>query len=131
MKGTDEGQHPSKIKEISFEEEVESPRILGLGGAAFGGSTSSEEDEKKTAERCRSSGHEKAKEELKESNLILEKDVAEATQTTGEEVDEIGFFMRHLGGGELDDKEASEIESKGEAMGYGLGALLFRGEIKY
>jgi hypothetical protein len=98
MKGTDEGDHPSKIKEISFEEEVESPRILGLGGAAFGGSTSSKEDEKKTAKGGRSSGHEKAKKELKESNLILEKDVVKATQNTGEEVDEIGFFVRHLGG---------------------------------
>jgi hypothetical protein len=31
----------------------------------------------------------------------------------------------HLGGGELVDKEDLEIENKGEAMGYGSGALLF------
>jgi hypothetical protein len=60
-KGTDEGDHPSKIKEISSKEEVDSPQISGLGGAAFGGSTSSEEDEMKTAEGGESSGHEKAK----------------------------------------------------------------------
>jgi hypothetical protein len=35
--------------------------------------------------------------------------------------------VRNLVGGELYDKEASEIESKGEAMGYGPGALLFGG----
>jgi hypothetical protein len=100
---------------------------LGLGGAAFEGSTSSEEDEKKTVEGGRSSGHEKAEKELKEPNPILEKDAIESTHTTSEEVDKLGFFMRHLGGDELDDKEASEIESKGEAMGYGPRALLFGG----
>jgi hypothetical protein len=130
MKGTDEGYHPSKIKEISSEEEVESPQNLGLGGAAFGGSTSFEEDEKKTTKGGGSLGHEKAKIELKEPNPILENDAAEATQTTSEEVDNLVFFMRHLGGAELDDKEASKIQSTGEAIGYGHVALLFgRGSV--
>jgi hypothetical protein len=34
-KGTDEVDHLLKIKEISSEEEVESPRLLGLEGASF------------------------------------------------------------------------------------------------
>jgi hypothetical protein len=68
--------------------------------------------------------HEKAGKDL---NLTLGKDTTEPTQTTGEDVDELGFFARHLGGGELDDKEASEIESKGDAMGYGPRAFLFGG----
>lgn len=33
--------------------------------------------------------------------------------------------MRHLGGGELSNKEALELENKGETMGYEPGALLF------
>jgi hypothetical protein len=41
---------------------------------------------------------------------------------------ELGFFMRHLGGGELNDKEALELENKVEAMGYGPRAMLFGGE---
>jgi hypothetical protein len=69
--------------------------------------------------------HEKAGKYLKDLNLMLGKDTTEPTQTTREEVDEFAFFARRLSGGELDDKEASEIESKGEAMGY--GALLFGG----
>jgi hypothetical protein len=83
-KETDEGDHSSKIKNTSSEEEVESPRILGLRGAAFGGSTSSEEDEKKTTKGGGSSGHEKAERDLKRSSPIHEKDVDEATHTTGE-----------------------------------------------
>jgi hypothetical protein len=35
--------------------------------------------------------------------------------------------VRHLGGGELNDKDASELENKGEAMGYHPRAMLFRG----
>jgi hypothetical protein len=31
----------------------------------------------------------------------------------------LGFFMRHIGGGELNDKEVSELENKGKALGYG------------
>jgi hypothetical protein len=49
-KGTNEGGHPSKGKDNSSGEEVESPHILGLGDVAFGRSSSSGEDiEKKTA----------------------------------------------------------------------------------
>ena len=49
-KGTNEGGHPSKGKDNSSGEEVESPRILGLGDVAFGRSSSSDEDiENKTA----------------------------------------------------------------------------------
>ena len=58
---------------------------------------------------------------------MLGKDTTEPTQNTGEEVDELDFFVRHLGGGELNDKEASRTESKGEAMGYRPGALFFGG----
>jgi hypothetical protein len=36
--------------------------------------------------------------------------------------------VKHLGGGELSDKDASELENKGKAMGYGPGAMLFGGE---
>jgi hypothetical protein len=39
-------------------------------------------------------------------------------------MDEYGFF-RHIGGGELDDKEVDELEKKGKAMGYGPRAMLF------
>jgi hypothetical protein len=42
MKGAEEEGHPSKGKEIPSEEEVESPHILGLGDAAFGGSSPSD-----------------------------------------------------------------------------------------
>jgi hypothetical protein len=59
---------------------------------------------------------------------MLGKDTTEPTQTTCEEVDELGFFVRHLGGGELNDKEASRTESKGKAMGHRPRALLFEGE---
>jgi hypothetical protein len=33
--------------------------------------------------------------------------------------------MRHISGGELNEKEVSEIENKCEGLGYGLGAMLF------
>jgi hypothetical protein len=35
--------------------------------------------------------------------------------------------MRHIGGGELNDKEVSELENKDEAMGYGPGPMFFGG----
>jgi hypothetical protein len=109
-----------------FEEEVESLHILGLGSAAFGGSSSFEEYcVKKTVEGDISSGHKKAKEEPKEQNVTLGIDTAEATQTTGKEIDELWFFMRHIGGSELSDKVDLELENKGEAMGYGPRAMLF------
>jgi hypothetical protein len=109
-------------------EEVESLRILGLGGAAFRGSSSSEKDGvNKIVDSDESLGHEKAKEEPKEQNLTLGTDVVEATQTTGEEIDELGFFMRHIGGGGMSDKEVSELENKGKATSYGPGAMLLGG----
>jgi hypothetical protein len=94
-------------------EEVESPCILGLGSAAFGGSSSSKKDDvKKFVEDDGYSGHEKAEEEPKEQSITLGTDANEATQTTDEEMDELRFFMRHIGGGELSDKEVSELENK-------------------
>jgi hypothetical protein len=65
---------------------------LGLGEAAFGGSSPSDEDnEKVTVESGGSSRHERAGKELKDLNLLLGKDAVEPTQTTCEEVDELGF----------------------------------------
>jgi hypothetical protein len=128
-KSTNEGGESLKGKEILSGEEVESPHILGLGSAAFEGSSSSEEDDvKKTVEGDGSLRHKKAKEETKEQNVTLGIDVVEAPQTTDKEIDELGFFMRHIGGGNLGDKEVSELERKGEAIGYGTGAMLFCGE---
>jgi hypothetical protein len=95
MKESDEGDHPSKIKNISSED-VESPQILGLGGTTFRGSTCSKEDKKKTTEGGGSSRHEKAERELKRPSPVFEKDALEATQTKGEEGEDLGFFVRHL-----------------------------------
>jgi hypothetical protein len=89
-KGTDKGGESLKGKEILSEEEVESPHILGLGSAAFEGSSAEEDDVKKTIKGDRSLGHEKEKEEPKEQNVTLGTDAAEATQTTDEEIDELG-----------------------------------------
>jgi hypothetical protein len=125
-KGTDEEGQSSKGKDILFGEEVEGLHIQGLGDAAFQDSSFSEEqDEKKTTEGGRSSRHEKAEEGVKEPSFALGTDIVQPTQSTGEEIDELGFFMRHLGDGELSDKEDSELENNTEAMGYGLGAMLF------
>jgi hypothetical protein len=128
-KGTDEGGQTlasSKGKYILSKEEVDNPRIQNIGGAAFGYSSSlGEEDEKKAIEGGGSSGHEKAEEEAKEPSFALGIDTVDPTQSSGEEIDELGFFVRHLGEGELSDKEASELENKSEAMGYGPGAMLF------
>jgi hypothetical protein len=50
MKGTDEGDRSSKGKDI-LPKDVESSRILGLGGAGFMDSSSfEEEDDNKTTE---------------------------------------------------------------------------------
>lgn len=73
-KGTDEGDHTlasSKGKDILYEE-VESSHIEGIVGVAFGDSSSSREDKKKTAEGGRSSWHEKAEGEIKEPSFPLE-----------------------------------------------------------
>jgi hypothetical protein len=108
-KNSDEGEIFLKGKVILSEEEVETPHILGLGSATFGGSSSYKKDGSiKSTEDDGTLGHEKT-EEPKEQNIAIGADVAEATQTTGEEMDELGFFMRHNGGGELDDKEVAEL----------------------
>jgi hypothetical protein len=71
-KGSNKGRQSSKGNDISFEEEVESPQILGLGGDAFGDSSSSEENgKKKTAKRGGSLGHEKVEGEPKHPSLTL------------------------------------------------------------
>jgi hypothetical protein len=43
-------------------------------------------------------------------------------------MEELGFFTRHIGGGELNDREVSELENKGGTMGYGPRAMLFSRE---
>jgi hypothetical protein len=43
-------------------------------------------------------------------------------------MEELGFFTRLISGSELNEKEVFELESKGKALGYGPGALLFGGE---
>jgi hypothetical protein len=107
-----------------FEEEVDNPHIQNIGDAAFGDSLSSgEEDEKKTTEGEGSSGHKKADEE---PSFALKTYTVESTQST-EEMDELGFFLRHLSGEELSKKMASELEVKAEIMGYGPRAMLFGG----
>lgn len=63
--------------------------------------------------------------EPKEPNLTLRTDATDPTQTTCEDIDELSFFVRHLGEGELSEKEASELDHKGESMVYGPGAMLF------
>jgi hypothetical protein len=69
---SDKGGKSLKCKEILSEEEVESPHILGLGSAAFTGSSSSKKDgATKSAEDDGSSGHEKTEEDPKEKILHL------------------------------------------------------------
>jgi hypothetical protein len=58
---------------------------------------------------------------------MLKTEVAEATQTICKDV-ELGFFTRHISGEELSEKDVSELGNKGEAFGYGPGALLFDAE---
>jgi hypothetical protein len=110
-KGTNEGGQTSassKGKDILSKEEVDNSRIQGLGGAIFGDSSSSgEEDEKKAAEVTGSLGHEKAE---GEPSFALGTDIVEHTQSTSEEMDELGFFLRHLGGEELNEKKSLELE---------------------
>jgi hypothetical protein len=62
MKGADEGGQTSVSSKGKYilSEEVDSPHIQNVGGADFGDSSSSrEEDEKKTAEGEGSLGHKK------------------------------------------------------------------------
>jgi hypothetical protein len=54
-------------------EEVESPYIQGVGGAAFGDPSSSKEDGKKVVEVGGSSGQGKIEEETKEPSLHYRK----------------------------------------------------------
>jgi hypothetical protein len=82
-KGTDDSRQYLKGKDVLSKEEVESPHIQGLGGDAFGDSSSfEEEDEKKTAEGGRSLGHEKVEEVPKEPSLTLKIDTSDPTQST-------------------------------------------------
>lgn len=127
-KGTDEGEQTSitlKGKNDLSEEEVDNPCIQSLGGAAFEYSSSLEEkDERKTAEGGRTSGHEKTE---GEPSFVLGTDTVEPTQSTGEEMNELEFFFRHLGGEELSEEKALELEDKAEAVGYDPRAMLFGG----
>jgi hypothetical protein len=82
----------------------------------------------KSAKGYGSSGHEKIEGDPKGQNNTLETEATEATQTTSEEMGELEFFMRHIGGGELNEKEVFEFENKSEALGYGPGVMLFDGE---
>jgi hypothetical protein len=101
-KDSDEGRKTLTNQEILSEEEVESPCILDLGIAAFGGSSSSEKNgAMKFAKDDGFSGHEKTEGNPKEQNITLE---TEATKATGEEMEELGFFTRHIGGDELNEK---------------------------
>jgi hypothetical protein len=45
-------------------------------------------------------------------------------------MEELGFFMRHISGGELSEKEVSKLGNKGEALSYSPGALLFGGKVR-
>lgn len=128
-KGTDEGEQTSITlkgkNDLSEEEEVDNPCIQSLGGATFEYSSSLEEkDERKTAEGGRTSGHEKTE---GEPSFVLRTDTVEPTQSTGEEMNELEFFLRHLGGEELSEEKALELEDKAEAMGYDPRAMLFGG----
>lgn len=97
VKGTNEGGEAlvaAKGKDPLFEQEVDSPRIQNLADVVFGVSSSVEEkDERKGAGGGRSLGHEKLGEE---PNLVLETDIVHPTHSTREEMDELGFFIRHL-----------------------------------
>jgi hypothetical protein len=127
-KGTDEGGQASvaaKGKDTLFEEEVDSPRIQSLDDAIFGVSSEEEEkDEGKDTECGGSSGHKNLAEE---STFALRIDTVESTQSTDKDMDELGFFLRHLSEEELSEEKASELEDKAEAMGYSPGAMLFVG----
>lgn len=67
-------------------------------------------------------GHEKLGEE---PNLALETNIVHPTHSTREEMDELGFFIRHLTEEVLSEEKASELEDKAEAMGYSSWAMLF------
>jgi hypothetical protein len=51
-------------------------------------------------------------------------------QSTSEELDELGFLLRHLSGEDLSEEKALELEDKAKAMGYGPRAMLFGGREK-
>lgn len=110
------------------DEEVESPHILGLGSAAFGGSSSSGKNgATKSVEGDESSGHERT-EGHKGQDTTIETEVAEATQITGKDMEELGFFTSQVSGSELSEKEVSELGNKGKYLGYVPRSLLFDGE---
>jgi hypothetical protein len=57
----------------------------------------------------------------------LETDTIDTDYSTSEEMDELWFFIRHLAGGGVSEKEASELEAKVETMGYDSRAMLIGG----
>lgn len=126
--GTEEGGQASvaaKGKDPLFEEEVDSPHIQSLDDVVFGVSSSEEKKDEGKGTKCGgSSGHKKLAEEL---SFALGIDTVESTQSTDEDMDEVGFFLRHLSEEELSEEKASELEDKAEAMGYVHGAMLFSG----
>lgn len=90
---------PGKSKNSLSKEEVESPRIQNLVDAIFGVSSSKEErDEGKDTEGGGSSGHEKLGED---PSFALGTNTVDPTHSIGEEMNELGFFMRHLSREEL------------------------------
>jgi hypothetical protein len=62
-----------------------------------------------------------------EPSFSLGIDKVEPTQSTSEEMDELGFFLRHLGGEELSEEKALELEDNAKAVGYSPRAMLFGG----
>lgn len=128
VKGTDEGGQAlttTKGKGPLFEEEVDNPHIQSHAYAVYGvSSTEEEKDEEKGAKGDGSSRHEKLVEEL---SLVLETDTIDTDYSTKEEMDELWFFIRHLAGGGLSEKEASKLEAKVETMGYDSRAMLIGG----
>lgn len=102
---------------------MDNPWIQNLAYAIFGGSPFSEQkDERKDVEGGGSSMHEKLEEE---PSFSLGTDTVEPAQSTGEDMDELGFFIRHLVGEELSEEKASNLEDKAKAMGYYPRAMLF------
>jgi hypothetical protein len=122
-KGTDEGGQAStgaKGKDPLFEEEVDSPRIQSLDDVIFGVSSSKEKKDEGKGTKC--GGSLRHKKLVEEPSFALRIDAVESTQSTDEDMDELGFFLRYLSEEELSEEKASKLEDKAEAMGYDPGA---------